>query len=444
MLPETGRKLKAFVILAMFSVSEGRRVSSRILVSGLQSDGSAFNADGGAEEGVYNEPFEQLRAISEEPDFQWHAKHFADQIDAIMDVPEVQEQAEQALEQFLSISEDPVVQEKAYRFAEQISALGELIAEGNLDGQDFQELVELALEQLKMIMQDPLIQENSKLLAERMQALMTDSEVQQHAKLAIENPIFQKTSDTVSEMLEAMMTDQNIGLGALMEAIGGEKMWAPKGEASSLVEVSREFLVPLKKVITRKSILPPQGRTAAMRHKAAPGGGELQNGGQSARASPPKMLKMREDDIGMLPSVGRWDPFKIQEEGQERYRRLVDMQIQRGHLATAAFLGAIAVAFWGPSIAYAADSYYMSAEAEETQAKVLAIIAGIVLVSPILGIQAVRGAISKMASEDELIANEFKGAKDPLWGRAKQKADKEAALKRAMDAEKKKNRFFGR
>jgi len=49
MSPETCRKLKAFVILAMLSVSEGHRVSSKILLSASQSDGSAFNASGGAE-----------------------------------------------------------------------------------------------------------------------------------------------------------------------------------------------------------------------------------------------------------------------------------------------------------------------------------------------------------------------------------------------------------
>merc|ERR1740123_1980489 len=54
--PETRRTLQAFVLLAMLSVAEGRRVSSRILLSGSQSDGSAFNVDGGVTESVYNGP----------------------------------------------------------------------------------------------------------------------------------------------------------------------------------------------------------------------------------------------------------------------------------------------------------------------------------------------------------------------------------------------------
>jgi len=56
MSPETCRKLKAFVILAILGLSEGRRVSLRVLVSAAQSGGSAFNADGVAEGGVHNGP----------------------------------------------------------------------------------------------------------------------------------------------------------------------------------------------------------------------------------------------------------------------------------------------------------------------------------------------------------------------------------------------------
>jgi len=53
MSPETCRKRKAFVILAILSVSEGRRVSSRILLSGSQPYGPTFNADGGSGQDVH-------------------------------------------------------------------------------------------------------------------------------------------------------------------------------------------------------------------------------------------------------------------------------------------------------------------------------------------------------------------------------------------------------
>jgi len=47
------------------------------------------------------------------------------------------------------------------------------------------------------------------------------------------------------------------------------------------------------------------------------------------------------DEIGVLPPIGRWDPLKIREQGPERYRRFVEMEIKHGRLSMAAFLGVI-------------------------------------------------------------------------------------------------------
>jgi len=47
------------------------------------------------------------------------------------------------------------------------------------------------------------------------------------------------------------------------------------------------------------------------------------------------------DEIGVLPPIGRWDPLAIREQGPERYRRFVEMEIKHGRLAMAAFLGVI-------------------------------------------------------------------------------------------------------
>ena len=49
----------------------------------------------------------------------------------------------------------------------------------------------------------------------------------------------------------------------------------------------------------------------------------------------------RFDEIGVLPPIGRWDPLQIREQGPERYRRFVEMEIKHGRLAMAAFLGVI-------------------------------------------------------------------------------------------------------
>jgi light-harvesting complex I chlorophyll a/b binding protein 1 len=45
------------------------------------------------------------------------------------------------------------------------------------------------------------------------------------------------------------------------------------------------------------------------------------------------------DEVGVLPPLGRYDPLKIREQGPERYRRFVEMEIKHGRLAMAAFVG---------------------------------------------------------------------------------------------------------
>jgi len=47
------------------------------------------------------------------------------------------------------------------------------------------------------------------------------------------------------------------------------------------------------------------------------------------------------DEVGVLPPLGRWDPLQIREQGPERYRRFVEMEIKHGRLAMAGFLGVI-------------------------------------------------------------------------------------------------------
>jgi len=45
------------------------------------------------------------------------------------------------------------------------------------------------------------------------------------------------------------------------------------------------------------------------------------------------------DEIGVLPPIGRWDPLQIREQGPERYRRFVEMEIKHGRMSMAAVLG---------------------------------------------------------------------------------------------------------
>jgi len=314
MSPEARIKLKAYVLLTMLSVSEGRRVSSRIFLNGSQSDGSSFQADGGAARGVSTGSeherfaanpnvayetelaFEQPKAIGEDPGLQEHFKRFAEQIYAMLTVSKVQEQAEHALEQLKLMMEDPGLRENVKRFSDQLHALAthpmvllhvkhfaehrtnimedqtfsqhaklasDLVAEqleAIMEDQDVREYAALASEHLKAIMQDPLFQEQSRLLAERMQPVMTDSKVQQHIKLAseqlkavIEDPRVKKNSEAVAELMEAIMTDLKIDDELLMGAINSEQTESTKGEASSLVEEGKKFIPPLNKLRTRIS-----------------------------------------------------------------------------------------------------------------------------------------------------------------------------------------------
>merc|ERR1719460_1856131 len=47
------------------------------------------------------------------------------------------------------------------------------------------------------------------------------------------------------------------------------------------------------------------------------------------------------DEIGVLPPLGRWDPLQIREQGPERYRRFVEMEIKYGRMSMAAVTGVL-------------------------------------------------------------------------------------------------------
>ena len=82
----------------------------------------------------------------------------------------------------------------------------------------------------------------------------------------------------------------------------------------------------------------------------------------------------------------------------------------------------------------------MTKEDEDRQTLVLLAISGIVLISPILGIQGARSAISAMADPDD---DRFRGNNDPEWGitPGAQRKAKQRELQARLDAEKKKKTF---
>jgi len=271
------RKLKLVLMLAMLGVSEGRRVASRVFRRGSQSDSSEFNADGGADKGVYSGPkherlasdpevtkevklaFEQVKAILEDPEFQWRSERFTEHIHAILTVPKVQEEAQHALEQWKSIMENPGFQEKVNHVVEQIYDLAthpkmllqaKHIAEHEItimEDQAFLQHAKHAAEHLRAIMQYNGVQENlmddswlsghvklfeehvnamvshpnlknyEKLVAEQLKALMEDQDIQQQAELASKNlkaimqdPLLQQVSKLFTERMHVVMTDAKV------------------------------------------------------------------------------------------------------------------------------------------------------------------------------------------------------------------------------------------
>ena len=109
----------------------------------------------------------------------------------------------------------------------------------------------------------------------------------------------------------------------------------------------------------------------------------------------------------------------------------------------ALFAGATAAAsaLAAPKAAVASAEDYMSKEDEDQQILVLTVISLIVLISPTVGIQMARKAISDIKDEDD---DRFSGNSDPTWNSgAKAGRDKKLAAQLKAEQAKKKKGFFG-
>jgi len=283
--PERRCKIKALLFLAILSVSEGRRVSSHILVSNyFESRSFARNAeravhrrcdDGPKHTTTSRAAMRSLQTLDENLKFRKHLKLSAEAIDAMLTTPKLQELARLASEHLKAIMEDPGLLEQSKLLAEQIEALGaepkvqewhKLVDEvhgklkGNRNIQD--------PEHIKKILKDPEVQEQARLASEELKAITEDQDFVERVKLAseqlktlMEHPAFEEHSKLFAQQIEAMITEWEVKewavaaaqqLSALVEAIEGEQKEVPKGESSSLVEVRRKFVPPLTKLTRRK------------------------------------------------------------------------------------------------------------------------------------------------------------------------------------------------
>jgi len=202
-------KLKAFVLLAMLTVAEGRRVSSRVrAANGLQSAGLAQNAEGLAY--AQNDDGPLLTT----PNQQEQLMAFLENMKVIMEDPGLLEQSEMVAEQVKTLAAEPKMQkwhklimESVEKLAErshfeiaanQLSAimedtakllveqLGLVTTDSNGEVQDFQQRAKVFSEQMRVIMDAPGIKERWTLLGEHLDYIMKDSEMQEQAKHASE------------------------------------------------------------------------------------------------------------------------------------------------------------------------------------------------------------------------------------------------------------------
>jgi len=343
MSPETSRKLQAFAILAILSVSEGRRVSSAILLRGSQSEGSAFNADGGAGEGAYigaeHSHLTKMATLADQ-----NAQELARFLTQLTDPtkiagnPKLQEELWTLTGEVGSMMADPLLQEQATIVAEQLEKV--TMADP---------LSKEVVTQMQVMMTDPYLQGEAEMLAkimetetvarqaEAMQSFITNPVLHEHAtRLAKQvgvmtaNQNFQGQATRIAQLIETLIADANFQSHARQIVAHMEAMRAqgPAPDLFSLAEVHRA-----------KSGVSffPRSLATGMRSKVH---GARAPASQMA-AGRTRKIQDDEDEIGVLPPLFRYDPLQIREEGPERYRRFVEMEIKHGRLAMAAFLGVI-------------------------------------------------------------------------------------------------------
>jgi len=336
MSPETSRKLQAFAILAMLSVAEGRRVSSAILLRGSQSEGSAFNADGGAGEGAYigaEHSHLTTMATLADPNAQELARFFTQLTDPtqIAGDPKLQEELWTLTEEVGAMMADPLLQERATNVAEQLEKV--------MMADPFSKEV---VTQMQMMMTDPYLQSEAEMFAKRMEigtvakqaeameSFITNPRLHEHAtrlakqvEVMTANQNFQDQATRIAQLIETLIADANFQSHARPIVAHMEAMTAqgPAPDSSSLAEITRS-----KSGVS----FHPRSLATGMRSKL-----------RGARAPASKMA-FDSEEVGVLPPLFRYDPLQIYETGpEERYRRFVEMEIKHGRLAMAAFLGVI-------------------------------------------------------------------------------------------------------
>jgi len=264
---ETFRKIKALLLLAILSVSEGRRLSSNILAGSYSASGtSARNAEsrvhGRYEDGPKHTKLQQpaglvqdhLKALMEDPGLLEESKLLVEQIKGLAAEPKVQEWHKFVTEATEHLTKNRYLQERAKLASEQLSAiiddtklwqqsrvfveqLGAMMTDTSVKDQDHQERAKVVSEQLNAIMKTLGLQKHSTLVAEHIRSIVEDPEVQEWAKLAseklkmiaedqdvaervklaseqakaiLEHPVLQDKSQLFVQQMAAMITNSEV------------------------------------------------------------------------------------------------------------------------------------------------------------------------------------------------------------------------------------------
>jgi len=316
MSPETSRKLQAFAILAMLSVAEGRRVSSAIFLRGSQSEGSARLTDPTPIAGNPKLQEElwtltgEVGAMLADPLLQEQATNVAEQLEKVMMADPF---SKEVVTQMQMMMTDPYLQGEAEMFAKRM----EIGTMANGKPRDHSKTIAKQADAMESFITNPRFHEHATRLAKQVVAMKAKQN-------------FQDQATRVAQLIETLIADANFQsharpIVAHMEAMRAQ---GPAPDLFSLAEISRS-----KSGIA----FAPRSLATGMRSKV-----------RGARATASQMAagrtRKKQDDefeIGVVPPLGIYDPLQIREEGPERYRRFVEMEIKHGRLAMAAFLGVI-------------------------------------------------------------------------------------------------------
>jgi len=204
--PKTHSKIKALLVLAIVSGSEGLRIRSDILVSKyVQPGGSAWNAES-AGHGRYDDGPGPLaatvngsQAALKSPNLRGRGTPFTEAIDAVLTTPRFQEQAGIASQHLKAIAEYPGVVLQSQLLAKQVRAL--------VSDPKVQELLKLATDQMRKLMENRHLQEHVRLASE-------------HPNAMLEDPIFLQQSKLLVERLQAILKDPKLNDQDLHERAG--------------------------------------------------------------------------------------------------------------------------------------------------------------------------------------------------------------------------------